>query len=232
MTETAHYKLRTLQINEDVIQKVLAYTNGTYAYCTEKATRVHMHWYLQLEKSQEGLRKILRSAGLVGNSGYSLTRLEVDTENPDYPYVKYLAYLIKENADIIHTLPEDVVDKAKAYDMQVKSSITGKGEKKVWKKIIQMIIDDFKEKRPGHSLEELDLSHQEIAKYVVRYHVENQLVFRSHMCVSYVDTIWLHLQENISANTDKNTKYINLYADAIASQSTLIKYNDLKTRRI
>lgn len=233
------YKLRTLIINKDVIEKICAYTNGTYAYCVEKATRLHMHWYIQLEKSEEGLRKILRGAGLKGNSGYSLKQLQPDPDNPDCPFIGYLAYIIKDNNDIVHTLSDDVFRQAKVYDKQVKTGLIAKGEKKVWKKIINLISEELQKKGhknieycfDGTGRSESYLTHKDISYYVVKYHVDNELLVRGHMLTSYVDTIWLYLQDSYSRHETNSKAHLNSYAEAVASNSVLIKYNDLKNRK-
>lgn len=174
-----YYKLRVDTDCITSLEQLLLKYSSEYLICIENegADNPHCHAYFESLVKDSTIRVPLRKAYGSGNASYSLKLLD-----EQYP-VEYLAYCVKEK-HYRHTLPSDVIEKAIAYDKQVKETMKAKREAKVpvWKKILESL------KEKGN-----EYDYDEILDAVIDYHFVNNLLYRRFQVQAYADTIYLHL---------------------------------------
>lgn len=151
--------------------------------------KAHYHWYINTNVEDSTLRARIRKFGLKGNGGYSLSKLKGSTE---MDVIEYIAYITKEG-DYKTNLPSDVIRCAIEYDTKVKEDI--KATKAEKKNTLTKLIEYINEKKP-ELLPSLDKDHQDldvnsfdIARLIVDYHVEHDLLIRKFQIQAYLHTI-------------------------------------------
>lgn len=178
-----YYKLRCDhdELSEyDLLENIDAISQK-YMYCIEEVDgkNKHTHWYIETDIQMPALRARVRSLGYVGNGTYSLKTL--DEETP----VEYLAYLVKGGKYWTVGVSSDLVENAKNYDKKMKENY--KNEKKKKKNIISCIISEL-----GDFLTRSycsTLTQETIARRVLQYHLDNDLLVRDYTIHSLTTTI-------------------------------------------
>lgn len=179
-----YYKLRVdLQITTvSELIKTLEKGTDAYAYVTEKLdTNPHIHFYLATTVSNAALRARIRNIAGKGNKSYSLKVIE-----EQYP-IEYLAYLHKEGEVTYVNVPNEIIEKAKAYNALVAAEIK---EKKANKKTqVQKIIahiEALQEENPN-----IGWNPPNVTKLVIEYYRDNCILVREFAIIANVQTILL-----------------------------------------
>lgn len=203
-----HYKLRvTLEECEaDHVVALIGSVTTQYAYVKEIGhlnERPHMHLYLIVPPTvkpdtlRTKLRKLTGSAR--GNTLYSLGQLKFNTEEEDIA-VEYLAYMFKEGEVVALGFTDAWLEKARAYDLQVKTEMQEKRKKKasrVTDIILQMYLGTWDEETrtiedPEHPGARLFVTKEYIVKSVVDYYKNHtDVLVRKFMLISTCQTLCL-----------------------------------------
>lgn len=137
-----YYKLRTdLQISsaDKIIQYLLTVTNSM-AYVIEGSLsdNPHMHFYLEINVSNQIVRRNMRLLCGKGNGAYSLKQVD------RYP-IEYLAYMLKDGKVTYVNIPEDIKQESIAYNAKVAAEIKAKKADKIprWKQLTSKILPDL-----------------------------------------------------------------------------------------
>jgi hypothetical protein len=184
-----YYKLR-IDLDEASVDAVVGYlrniSNG-FAYVVEgrNTENPHIHvWFSTITKSGT-MRVHWRKLSGGGNGGYSMK----ETDNRP---IEYLAYMMKEGKIVWYNIPEDIIQESTVYQAKVKAEMKAKKEAKVpmWKKIYMLYLNS----EEYRTVEREDFGlWSSVQRFVVKYHIENEILIRRFQCLAYVDTILCHM---------------------------------------
>lgn len=183
------FKLRIDTSPCDGVQQLCDKYAKEYLYTYENTgeENPHVHMYLQLSKQSRTVRAYIRKVFGSGNGVYSLKELD-----EQYP-IEYLAYCMKLG-EPTHNLPNEIIDKAKSYDLDVKRSMK---EKKSSRRTQLQILDDI----IGTECElqgdvyvrsnGLIPCKEFVVDTVIRYYKDEKKLVREFMIVSLVQSLCL-----------------------------------------
>lgn len=192
---TNYYKLRTnlkeISLKNDLDHWFNEHCDS-YAWCIEHMdSNVHMHWYLETNKTMPLIRSFLRSLEMKGNRDYSLKTL--DSKRP----VEYLGYLVKEGNYAFINLPSDLMDEAKAYNAKVVDEMKEKRNKTKNRKdiIMQYLKNELAPHIKYYSDSKNDFfttpnEHmvEMVGSYIVKYFNDNDIIIRRFYVQNLIDT--------------------------------------------
>lgn len=182
---------------QDVLQE-LSRDMDRFAYSIEGSLtdNPHIHFYgRSITKSLSTIRqRLTKKLHLKGNGSYSLKM-----NKEEFP-IEYLAYMLKENDWItenqFHNIPEEVLKSVVDHKTEYVKIEKAKGKKSV----VQKLIDYCQERMESHVLKyDVDIRFQSnaslplIVRWIVDYHLENDLIVRDHQIMAYSRTIMLRL---------------------------------------
>ncbi len=172
-----YYKIRIDTVERQLVEKFILRYSTSYLYCFENqgTDNPHCHMYIETTQKQATIRNHIRKTFGGGNGIYSMK--ELDSEKP----IEYLAYCCKEK-DYFHNLPEDIVEKAVAYDDKIKEEM--KDKKANRKTILQKMELEF-------NYEGKDIWPNKITEDVVEYYKKNEILVREFQMISQVQTLML-----------------------------------------
>lgn len=178
--------LKTLSV--DAVLACFDFTKGSYMYAVEGLTtsNPHVHMYLCNDTALATIRARLRKLGLSGNGGYSISTVR--------DKFKCLAYFMK-GGEYETNLPEEVIQQARVYDEQVKTSMAEKRAKP--KSALHEMSKLFNEAHQYAPLWDhgnnhrrlIQQAHVDIARFILHYHREHDLPIRKHQLQMQHDTI-------------------------------------------
>lgn len=181
-----YYKIR-IDLNnttkEAVVKLLTKYTTRFILGWEDLLTdNPHCHAFAHSLTKVSTLRSNFRKLTGGGNGNYSCPEM-LD----EYP-IEYIAYILKQNDNFYHLFPQEIVDKAKVYDLQVKKEI--KEKKKSKQTILDQIIAEYKynENPPSDTL-------QVVTDVISFYQTHGKLV-REFAMVSQVQTLLLRYIED------------------------------------
>ena len=162
--------------------EILDKYSSKYLVCQENllTDNAHCHAYLETLVKQATIRAAVVKVYGSGNSSYSLKELD-----EQYP-LEYLAYCLKEN-NYKHTLPQDIIDKAKEHNKLVKAGMADKKAKR--RTQLQCIEDEYfsTQLAPGGAC----YDKQYVCDSVVQYYENSGILVRKFMLVSLCQTLCL-----------------------------------------
>lgn len=186
------YKLRIDTQDLDVLEKIQnkyfeSYLRGMESveqYDDKEDTNPHVHYYIHMfEEKTNPLRQYIRKYIGKGNGIYSLKELD-----EEYP-VEYLAYVLKDGEIKSENISQEVLDKAKEYDISVKASIKDKKAKSI--PIWQRIIDEYEYESKSQAP-----TKEQVLYDVIKWHKDNFKLIREFQIVSYVQTILVNIDKD------------------------------------
>lgn len=179
-----YYKLR-IDLDATTISKVVEILDkDTVRYCYVREmidTNPHVHIYMETTTKQMTIRKHLRELGLKGNGSYSLKETE---QNP----IEYLAYMMKEGQVINKGIPEDVMENATVYNKKVQEDLKQKKDNK--KRVLQLLLERVP--TSDESGLQPDKYDELVAKIILEYHIEKQLLLSIPRLKTYYETVKLY----------------------------------------
>jgi len=136
---------------------------------------------LETTTKEATLRKNLRELGLKGNGSYSLK--EVD-ESP----IEYIAYMMKEGQFYNCGISQEVIDKSRLYDIEVKKEIKSKKEsKKTQLQRIEAYVSERLRSNGGVQV----ITFAGWIRHVIEWFKDEGTLFREFQVVSLAQTLFL-----------------------------------------
>lgn len=180
-----YYKLRvdlhTVQI-DNILTLVNKYST-TYAYCVEgTTTNPHAHFYLATSTKKEAIRVELRKLALRGNRDYSFSTLD-----EQYP-IEYLGYLMKEGNFHSVGIPDEIICSARLHMERIQSEQKTKRRKTHVDRIIDLIEPADRRTIDEDGLRTIQ-SLELVSTYILRYHLDNDLLLRKTQVLTYLINI-------------------------------------------
>lgn len=209
-----HYKLRidSHDCVESITQGINVYSyvfEGLSSFENPEESNPHTHFYLATRLKSDSIRKRIKKLPNYkpGNGFYSLSKLDPG-DDPDFPYLKYHAYMAKEGLPVYSGFLRERLNKLKhaivEHNAKVKLEI--KSKRKSRRTILQQMEDDFKYS------ERTDLDRNTVVRDVVEWYKINDKLPREFLMVSQVQYLLLKydpdyqitLETNILRSIDKS----------------------------
>lgn len=186
------YKIRIDSHDRSAIRMLLTKYTDSYllAFEGEGSQNPHCHGLFSTTSKPATIRSNLRKKFGSGNGSYSMKELD-----EEYP-LEYIAYIIKEGDYEIHNIPPEIIERAKAHDIQVKKEM--KEKKSQRKTILKQIEEKYFSKCEKGVIDGTYVMKEFVVEKVLEFYQESGGLVRQFQIVAICQTLCL--------------KYVNSYA--------------------
>lgn len=171
-------------LDYNVVKVYFKKISSRYAYVKHQGhtsdDRLHYHWIIDTTMCWQTIYNFLKKNQYKGNTYYAHEEIGV----LDSDLYNCLAYLMKDGEPYFLGWSEHDLSEAKKVDL------TKKSKKK--EKPIEVMLR-YCQESGVHSCLDFHETKLRIARQVVRYYQENDMIIRRGLIVAYVDTLYLKL---------------------------------------
>lgn len=194
-----YYSLRITTSNYESLKEFLGKYVNAYVLAREvgsATSKTHYHLYIETLTEAATLRLNIRKRFGSGNSNYSMKKTEKDP-------VEYISYIIKDGEYETHNIEDSFFSECQNYDLKVKNEIIEKKAKKSSRQNIMFSYIDEKILEYPFQNEEYEVLRSRIAKALIQYYIQENLLIRNFQIKSQLDTYLIrkypiHIDEFIS----------------------------------